>query len=78
MLGQIRERLKAEPVALQLPIGSAEEFEGVVDLVTMKAVRWDDKTLGMRVIESEIPAALVAKANEYRGKLVEAAADSLT
>jgi len=75
VLEQMRERLKARPVALQLPIGAAEEFEGVVDLVTMKAIRWDEKTLGMRVIESEIPAALEAQANEYRAKLVEAAAD---
>ena len=62
VLEQIRDRLKANPVALQLPIGAADEFEGVIDLVTMKAIRWDDKTLGMRVIESEIPAALVAQA----------------
>jgi elongation factor G len=75
VLDQIRDRLKAKPVALQLPIGAADEFEGVVDLVTMKAIRWDDKTLGMRVIESEVPAALVAQANEHRAKLVEAAAD---
>jgi len=76
VLDQIRERLKANPVALQLPIGVADEFEGVVDLITMKAIRWDDKTLGMRVIESEIPAALVPLAREYRAKVVEAAADA--
>ena len=75
VLEQIRDRLKAKPVALQLPIGAEDEFEGVVDLVTMKAIRWDDKTLGMRVIESEIPAALAAQAREYRAKLVEAAAE---
>jgi elongation factor G len=75
VLEQIRERLHAKPVALQLPIGAGDDFEGVVDLVTMKAVRWDDKTLGMRVIESEIPAALRTQANELRAKLVEAAAD---
>jgi elongation factor G len=76
VLDQIRDRLKAKPVALQLPIGAADEFEGVVDLIAMKAIRWDDKTLGMRVIESEVPAALVAQANEHRAKLVEAAADA--
>src|SRR6201988_3617725 len=75
VLDQIRDRLKAKPVALQLPIGAADEFEGVVDLIAMKAIRWDDKTLGTRVVESEIPAALVAQANEHRAKLVEAAAD---
>src|SRR5262245_59237779 len=76
VLDQIRDRLKAKPVALQLPIGVADDFEGVVDLVTMKAIRWDDKTLGMRVIESDVPAALVTQAREYRAKLVEAAADA--
>src|SRR5687768_2718927 len=76
VLDQIRDRLKANPVALQLPIGVADEFEGVVDLVTMKAIRWDAKTLGMRVIESEVPDALVPLAREYRAKLVEAAADA--
>jgi elongation factor G len=75
VLEQMRERLKANPVAVQLPIGTEDNFEGVVDLVTMKAIRWDDKTLGMRVIESEIPAALVAQARDYRAKLIEAAAD---
>jgi elongation factor G len=76
VLDQIRDRLKANPVALQLPIGVADEFEGVVDLVTMKAIRWDAKTLGMRVIESDVPDALVPLAREYRAKLVEAAADA--
>jgi elongation factor G len=75
VLEQMRERLKANPVALQLPIGAEDEFEGIVDLVTMKAVRWDDKTQGLRVIESEIPAKLVAHARTYRAKVVEAAAD---
>jgi elongation factor G len=72
---QMRERLKANPVVLQLPIGVEHEFEGIVDLVTMKAVRWDDKTQGLRVIESEIPAKLVEHARAYRAKVVEAAAD---
>jgi elongation factor G len=75
VLEQIRERLKAKPVAVQLPIGAEDTFEGVVDLVAMKAIRWDDKTLGMRVIEGDIPAGLVSQARDYRAKLVEAAAD---
>jgi elongation factor G len=76
VLEQIRDRLKAKPVALQVPIGAADDFEGVVDLVTMKAIRWDDKTLGMRVIESEVPNELVPQAHAFRAKLVEAAADA--
>jgi elongation factor G len=68
--------LKAKPIAVQLPIGAEDTFEGVVDLVTMKAIRWDDKTLGMRVIESEIPSALASQAEEYRAKLVGAAAEA--
>jgi elongation factor G len=75
VLEQIRERLAAKPVALQLPIGAEGRFEGVVDLVTMKAIRWDDKTLGMRVIEGDVPAELTEQARDYRARLVEAAAD---
>ncbi|RPI59584.1 MAG: elongation factor G, partial [Lysobacterales bacterium] len=71
----IRERLGAVPVAIHYPVGAEDKFRGLVDLITMKAIRWDEKTLGMRVIESEIPAALASQANEYRAKLVEAAAD---
>jgi elongation factor G len=67
--------LKCEPVALQLPIGSEEKFVGVVDLVKMKAITWDDKTQGMRFKESEIPAQLATSAAEYRDKLVAAAAE---
>jgi elongation factor G len=75
VLDQMRDRLKTKPIAVQLPIGAEDDFEGVIDLVTMKAIRWDDKTLGMRVIEGEIPAALAGQARDYRAKLVEAAAD---
>jgi elongation factor G len=75
VLVEIRERLAANPIALQFPIGAEDEFEGIVDLVTMKAVRWDDKTQGLRVIEGKIPARLVARAHAYRAKVVEAAAD---
>ena len=75
VLEQMRDRLKAKPVAVHLPIGAEDQFEGVIDLVTMKAIRWDDKTLGMRVIEADIPAALASQALDYRAKVVEAAAD---
>jgi elongation factor G len=76
VLKQMRERLGAKVVALQLPIGAEEAFVGVVDLIKMKAVYWDDRTLGMRFVEREIPAELKADAAEYRDKLVEAAAEA--
>ena len=75
VLRQIRERLRSNPVALQLPIGAEAEFVGVVDLLKMKAITWDDKTQGMRFKASKIPAELKALAEEYRDKLVEAAAE---
>ncbi|HET8699192.1 MAG TPA: elongation factor G [Gammaproteobacteria bacterium] len=75
VMGQVRERLRANPVALQLPIGAEEAFEGVVDLVKMKAVTWDDDTQGVRFVEGKVPADLAIQAQEYREKLVEAAAE---
>jgi elongation factor G len=75
VLSQIRERLRSNPVALQLPIGAEEKFEGVVDLIKMKAITWDDATQGMRFAENDIPAELTARAEEYRDKLIEAAAE---
>jgi len=75
VLKQIKERLRSNPVALQLPIGSEEKFVGVVDLLKMKAITWDEKTQGMRFKASKIPAELKPLAEEYREKLVEAAAE---
>ncbi len=75
VLNDIAGRLKATPVAVQLPIGTEETFSGVVDLVGMKAVAWDDSTLGMRFTENEIPADLRVLAKEYRDKLIEAAVE---
>jgi elongation factor G len=72
---QVRERLNGNPVPLQLPIGAEEHFEGVIDLVKMKAIFWDDATQGMRFEERDIPANLAERANEWREKLVEAAAE---
>ncbi|GIW40120.1 MAG: elongation factor G [Candidatus Binatia bacterium] len=71
----IRERLGANPVAVQLPIGREEKFQGVVDLVGMKAIVWDDESLGARYREEEIPAEMAGQAAEYREKLLEAVAD---
>ena len=72
---QIKERLNGNPVVLQLPIGAEDTFEGVVDLVKMKAIEWDEETQGTRFAEVDIPADLKARAEEYHGKLVEAAAE---
>jgi elongation factor G len=74
---QIRDRLKANPVPIQLPIGAEDNFQGVIDLVKMKAIVWDqDAAMGSAYHEEEIPADLMDKAEEYREKLMEAAAES--
>ena len=72
---QMKERLGANPVPVQLPIGAEEGFKGVIDLVTMKAVYWDESTQGMRFNLEEIPTELVPLAKEWREKMVEAAAE---
>jgi elongation factor G len=75
VLKQIKERLRSNPVALQLPIGAEEKFIGVVDLLKMKAITWDDATQGMRFKAGAVPRDLVPLAKEYRERLVEAAAE---
>jgi len=75
VVDQIRERLGANPVPIQLPIGAEENFEGVVDLVKMKAIYWDEETLGNRFEEKEIPEEMVADCEEWREKMIEAAAE---
>src|SRR5690606_14150647 len=71
----IRERLRANPVPIQLPIGAEDDFQGVVDLVKMKAIYWDMETQGMRFEYRDIPSGLLEQAKEYRAKMVEAAAE---
>ncbi|MEI7446133.1 MAG: elongation factor G [Burkholderiales bacterium] len=73
---QMKLRLKANPVPLQVPIGAEENFKGVVDLVKMKAIWWDEASQGMKFEYGEIPAELVDTCNEWREKMVEAAAES--
>ena len=73
---QMRARLKANPIPLQIPIGAEENFQGVVDLVKMKAIYWDDASQGMKFEYRDIPADLVEQANEWREKMVEAAAEA--
>ena len=73
---QVRQRLKAQPVPIQLPIGAEDGFEGVVDLVKMKAIFWDESTQGMRYDEREIPESLRAEADQWHERMVEAAAEA--
>jgi elongation factor G len=74
-LSDIVERLGAKPVAIQLPIGAESQFKGVIDLVRMVGVVWDDETLGAKYHDVEIPAELADQAKEYREKMVEAAVE---
>jgi len=72
----IRTRLRANPVAIQIPIGAEDAFEGVVDLIRMKAIYWDMETQGMRFEYRDVPDSLQAQAEEYRSKMIEAAAEA--
>ena len=74
-LDDIKTRLGAKPVAIQLPIGAEQNFKGLVDLVRMKGVIWDDESLGAKYHDIDIPAELADQAKEYREKLVEAAVE---
>ncbi|MGJ4903751.1 elongation factor G [Bradyrhizobium sp. HKCCYLRH2060] len=74
-LADIVDRLGAKPVAIQLPIGAENNFKGCIDLVTMKAIVWNDEALGAKFDYAEIPADLADQAKEYREKLVEAAVE---
>jgi len=73
---QMRERLQANPIPIQVPIGAEDKFEGVVDLVRMQGIYWDDSTLGMKFEFRDVPAALEDLAREWREKMVEAAAEA--
>ena len=73
---QIRTRLRGNPVPIQIPIGAEDSFEGVVDLIRMKAIYWDMGTQGMKFEYRDIPANLKEQADEYRAKMIEAAAEA--
>jgi elongation factor G len=76
VLTEVKDKLGANPVPITIPIGSEETFEGVVDLIEMKAIRWrDDATLGTTYYMEEIPADMLEQADEYRAALVEAVAE---
>ena len=73
---QMRARLHANPIPIQIPIGAEEKFEGVIDLIRMKAIYWDEASQGMKFELRDIPADLLAKAREWREKMVESAAEA--
>jgi elongation factor G len=76
VISQIKERLGANPVPLQLPIGAEDNFKGVIDLIRMKAIYWNESDMGMTYEERDIPADMVDACNEWREHMVEAAAES--
>src|SRR6058998_1502345 len=73
---QMKDRLRGNPVPIQVPIGAEDKFEGVVDLVKMKAIVWDDSSQGTRYETRDIPAELMHLAKEWREKMVESAAEA--
>ncbi len=75
-VSEVKERLGGNPIPLQIPIGAEDDFKGVVDLITMKGISWNEADMGMTYEEFDIPAELVDEANEWREKLVEAVAES--
>ena len=72
----IRKRLSAKPVAIQIPIGQEDKFKGVVDLINMKAIVWEDDTMGAEYVTEEIPAELKKKAEAFHAQLVESIAEN--
>jgi len=75
VIEQMREKLKANPIPIQIPIGAEENFKGVVDLINMKGIVWDDESLGAKYDIIDIPAELQEKAEEYRKLMLENIAD---
>ena len=76
VVGQVKDRLGGNPVAMQIPIGAEDDFSGLIDLVKMKAVYWDEENMGVTHTYEDIPADYQEKAEEYRELLVEAAAEA--
>ena len=76
VVAQVRERLGGNPVVIQLPIGAEEHFQGVIDLIRMKAIYWDESNMGTTYEAKEIPAELLVDAESWREKMVEAAAEA--
>ena len=76
VVGQLRERLGATPVPMQMSIGAEEEFRGVVDLIKMKAIYWKEENMGIEFDEHDIPEELIDTCNDLREKMIEAAAEA--
>ena len=76
VISQIKSRLGSSPVPVQLPIGAEEKFEGVVDLIKMKAIYWDNENMGLTFQEKDIPAEMKADCEQWREQMVEAAAEA--
>ncbi|MCA1805681.1 MAG: elongation factor G [Xanthomonadaceae bacterium] len=76
VIAQIKERLGATPVPLQLPIGAEDSFKGVVDLILMKAIYWNEEDMGMTYDARDIPADMLEACQEWREKLIESAAEA--
>lgn len=76
VVGQLKDRLGANAVPVQLPIGAEEKFKGIVDLVRMKAIYWEEENMGMNFEEREIPEDMAAQCQEYHESLVESAAEA--
>ena len=76
LVEQIQTRLKGNPVPIVIPIGAEENFQGVVDLLKMKAIIWDEASQGMKFEYKDVPAELLDTAKEWREKMVEAAAEA--
>jgi len=76
VVAEVKERLGGNPVPLQIPIGAEDDFKGVVDLITLKAIVWNEEDMGMTFEEIDIPADLVEVVNEWREKLIESVAES--
>ncbi|MFT5426943.1 MAG: elongation factor G, partial [Gammaproteobacteria bacterium] len=73
---QIKTRLGSQPIPIQLPIGAEENFEGIVDLIKMKAIYWENENMGVKFTEKEIPEDMLASCNEWRERMVESAAEA--
>ena len=76
VVAQIRERLNSNAITMQLPIGAEDNFEGVIDLVKLKAIYWEEENMGIKFEEKDIPQEMQSEAKKYYEKIVESAAEA--